>query len=160
MFELWYSSNNIFGEKILAFNKKKKRKITINSETYFWSATGNDGWISLHAMTETPSSPRLSCSFGYHQIPVKATLNGMEIARLNNQFVITPFIVRKVIEYALAQDWTPFEKGKDLVLGSINDKIDINFWTGTMVEESKSQVRNPKSYERYTRWKRLTASNI
>jgi len=31
----------------MAFNKKKKRRIVVDDQEYFWSATGDEGWINL-----------------------------------------------------------------------------------------------------------------
>ena len=110
----------------MTFNKKNKRTITINDKIYYWSATGNDGWISLSIMTEVEGSPRLSCAFDYLQTPKKVeTESGRELTFLTDQFVITPFTVRQVIEYAVSRGWRPFEKGKDLSLGYVDDKIDL-----------------------------------
>lgn len=104
------------------FSKKNKRKITVNNEVYYWTASGNDGWINLYIMTETPRAPKLICYFDYHHelVPKKEGKTSC-----SNQFVITPYIVRQSIEYGLAKGWTPFEKGKNLNLGHIDDFIDL-----------------------------------
>lgn len=109
----------------MAFNKKKKRKITVNENEFYWSATGNDGWITLTVMADVQGASKLICHFGYHQIPVKLENHLINAVALTNQFVITPYTVRQVIEYALSQNWQPFEKGKILRLGSMDDKIDL-----------------------------------
>lgn len=112
----------------MAFSKKKKRKIVVNDEKYYWSATGNDGWVSLSIMTQIEGSSRLICSFRYHQIPIEQnTNNASEFTLLTNQFVITPHTVRKVIEYALSKGWNPFDKGDDLNLSCIDDFVDLRF---------------------------------
>ena len=105
----------------MAFSKKKKRKIVVDEKVYYWSATGNDGWISLCIMTEIKGSSRINCKFEYHHLPIESQF-GMISA---NQFVITPYTVEQTILYALSIGWTPFEKGKDLNLNHIDDKIDL-----------------------------------
>ncbi len=105
----------------MAFNKKKKRKIIVDDKEFFWSATGNDEWIDLYVSSEIKGSPKILCKFEYHHLPV--TTSYVDI--LANQFVITPHIVRQVIEYAFSIGWKPFEKGKDLNLLHIDDKINL-----------------------------------
>lgn len=107
------------------FSKKKKRKITVEGNIYYWSASGNDGWIQLTVMTEVASSPKLICYFGYHQDEEPFERAGIRGVRLSNQFVITPYTVRQAIEHGLANGWTPFQRGKDLELGHLDDEIDL-----------------------------------
>lgn len=110
----------------MAFNKKNKRKITVDENVYYWSATGDDDCIGLCVMTDSQAGSKLFCGFDYHHIPVKSeTASGLEYTALTDQFVITPFIVRQVVLYALSQGWKPFEKGVDLKLGAMDDKIDL-----------------------------------
>ncbi len=88
----------------MAFNKKKKRKITVEERHYFWSVTGNDGWISLTIMADVQGGSRLVCHFDYHQIPIEIENHPLNMIVLTDQFVITPYTVRQVIEYALTQE--------------------------------------------------------
>jgi hypothetical protein len=76
-------------------------------------------------MTETEGSPKLLCGFDYHQTPIKHEVNGQIFTQTTNQFVITPYTVRQVIEYALSTGWKPFEKGRDLTIADMDDKIDL-----------------------------------
>ncbi len=116
------------------FSKKNKRKITVNENVYYWSATGNDGWISLCVMTDVPSSPKLICYFGYHHDEDEFEHDGLKGVHLTNQFVVTPYTVRQAIEYGLANGWQPSKKGKDLRMGHIDDKIDLR------LEQNKEKV--------------------
>ena len=109
----------------MAFSKKKKRKIIVDEQEFFWAATGNDGWISLCVMSEIKGGSKLLCKFDYHHIPIEITHNGRDLKILANQFVITPNTVRQAIEYALSIGWKPVEKGADLNLGHIDEKIDL-----------------------------------
>ncbi|MCP4155334.1 MAG: hypothetical protein GY757_46845 [bacterium] len=43
----------------IMFSKKNKRKIIVDGKLYYWSASGNDGWIYLYIMTDTLKSPKL-----------------------------------------------------------------------------------------------------
>lgn len=108
------------------FSKKNKRRLRIGQQVFYWSATGNDGWISLTVMTEVPSSPRLSCMFDYHhETSEEQRADGSRVVHARNQFVVTPAVVRKVIDYALARGWKPFEPGSDLNLRRVDDVIDL-----------------------------------
>ena len=107
----------------MAFSKKKKRKITVDGQEYFWSATGDDGWINLYVMVNIQGGQKLWCQFDYHQDKTPHDDGGG--FTLSNQFVITPYIVRQVIEYGLKNGWTPLEKGAEIRLGYLDDKIDL-----------------------------------
>jgi hypothetical protein len=109
----------------VAFNKKGKRKITVDGNEFYWSVTGGDDVIGLVIMTDFPSSPRLSCAFDYRHIPIEKSVSGHNFTLLTNQFIITPYTVQEVIKYALSIGWSPFEEGKDLQLGFIDDKVNL-----------------------------------
>ena len=121
------------------FSKKGKRKIVVDDMEYYRSATGNDNWINLWVATEVPSSPRLQCYFRYHQDQIASEHNGQQVTRLSNQFVVTPYVVRQAILYALANGWDPSTRGKDLSLGHLDNKIDIH------LEQNKENSLNAKN---------------
>ena len=106
----------------MAFTKKQKRKIVVGDQEYYWVATGDDGWINLRVMVDVQGGQQLCCCFDYHQDRVP---RGGGVVSLVNQFVVTPYIVRQAIEYALTQGWTPLTGGGELLLGHIDDKIDL-----------------------------------
>ena len=106
----------------MAFAKKSKRRITVGDQAYFWSCTGDDGWISVWVGCDVQGGQRLSCSFDYHQDVMPS---GPGRWTVSNQFVVTPYIVRQVIDHALAQGWTPLSGGGELQLGSLDGLIDL-----------------------------------
>lgn len=122
----------------MAFSKKNKRKITVGDKIYYWAATGNDGWIRLCIMTEVQESPRLNCNFEDHHFPINSNIGERKITILANQFVITPYIVRQVIEYVLSIGCKPFEKGTDLDLGHIDDEIDLRLDKNRSINEKEA----------------------
>lgn len=91
----------------MALPKKGIRKINVNGEDYSWIASGNDDFIQL--LTQ----------FDYHSI--KSTTDNS----LKQRLIITPNIVRQVIDYGLKQGWTPEKRANDLCLGFLDNKIDI-----------------------------------
>ncbi len=107
------------------FTKKGKRTIVVENRKYYWSATGNDGYINLWIAAEVAGSPKLQCYFGYHQDEAAYEHAGMEGTALSTQFVVTPYIVREAILYGLANGWDPSIVGKDLNLRHLDDKIDM-----------------------------------
>jgi hypothetical protein len=109
----------------MAFTKKNKRRIVVDGHLLYWSATGNDGCISLIIMSDFEKSGKLFACFGYHQIRVPITINSCEYTSLTDQFVITPYIVRQVIQLAFLQGWNPQERGNNLYLGQIDERIDL-----------------------------------
>jgi hypothetical protein len=59
--------------------------------------------------------------------------------------VLTPWVVRQIINYGLENDWKPFEKGKDFLAQDIEGNLEKNYWTETTSETRKSAIRNLKS---------------
>lgn len=105
----------------MAFSKKNKRKIVVRDRIYYWSAVGDNGGISVWVMADLNNSPKIKCRFRYHQ-EVKErfeTPYGVGCS-LHNQFVVTPYTVRQVIELALMKGWRPDQKGADIHLGYID----------------------------------------
>ena len=99
----------------MAFNKKKKRRIFVNCQEYYWSAKGNDTCITLSIMVDIQGGQKLMCCFDYHN----------DEQDRENQFIITPYIVQQVIKYGLENGWTPLKKAKELKLGYLDEKIDL-----------------------------------
>jgi len=109
----------------MAFTRKNKRRIIVDGYLLYWSATGDDGRINLSIMSDFEKSGKVFASFDYHQIPVTRIINGYEYTELTDQFIITPYIVRQVVQLALAQDWKPLEKCDNLRLGQVDERIDL-----------------------------------
>jgi len=84
-------------------------------------------------MVEIQGGQKLFCQFDYHQDKV---LNDDGSISLSNQFVVTPYIVRQVIEYGLQNGWTPLGKGSELKLWHLDDKIDLR------LDKNKENVLN------------------
>ena len=112
----------------MALPKKGLRKITVNDCRYTWSATGNDEVIHLSILSLDKPSRLLTTMFGYHS---KVTGNlhdatGKVIGySAKQQLIITPYIVRQVVQHALDQGWNPKEEGSQLCLPNIEEMIDL-----------------------------------
>jgi hypothetical protein len=107
---------------------KGLRKILVDDMRYAWSATGNDGRIGLTIAPLEGDGQILRTSFGYHSKLIRKIVksDGSSIENYRQQFVITPFIVRQVIEYGLDNGWHPSKKGKQIYIENMDEKIDLN----------------------------------
>lgn len=135
----------------MAFSKKGKRKITIGKDVFYWIHKFQDEALRLIIMTEEKTNSRLICDFSYKNLNIYF----WELIKEDDFYkdkglwitegVLTPWVVRQVIDYGLENGWKPFEKGKDFLVKDIEANLDINFWTETTSETRKSAIQNPKS---------------
>lgn len=111
----------------MALPKKGLRKITVENVRYVWNTTGNDGWISLSIRHIDGDGQLLTAVFDYHseKIGEFTLLDNSVGTSWKQRMLITPFIVRQVILYALTQGWTPTQKAPQLNLGSLDGVIDL-----------------------------------
>lgn len=111
----------------MALPKKGLRKIIVDDFRYGWSATGNDGWISLTVAPLDNEGQILTTSFAYHSKVIEKgeTEDGVKWQKLKQQLIITPNIVKQVIEYALKNGWNPIEKAPQFRISHMDDKVDL-----------------------------------
>ncbi len=104
----------------MAKYKKGSRKIVIDSTEFRWSATGNDGWITVVIWAPNKDSLKLIGTFEYHHKYVEScggwTLKG--------QIIITNRVIRKIIEH-VGVNKILNSKGQ-LNLGDLEEIYDIN----------------------------------
>lgn len=93
--------------------KKTSRNIVVNDIEYSWIASGNDDIINLIITLKENSGQKLFAHFDYWTITENEKLR-MEI---------TPEVVRKVIEYGILKGWKGNERGKNVDIGIMNDKL-------------------------------------
>lgn len=103
----------------MALPQKGTRKINVNGQGYSWIASGNDDFIQLVICSSSGRGQKLLTQFEYHSF--KSTTDNS----LRQRLIITPNIVRQVIDYGLKQGWTPEKRANDLRLGFFDNKIDI-----------------------------------
>ena len=100
----------------MALPKKGLRKITVNNVRYAWSATGNDNYIGLIVISLDKEGQVLSTGFDYNT-GVTGGYYSFEGQTPDRQpFIITPGIVRQIIEHALLKGWKPLVKGPHFYL--------------------------------------------
>lgn len=78
----------------MAVSKKGSRKIVVNEHEFRWSATGNDGWISVVIWPSENDDCRIVGSIDYHHEWVE--LNEGHFAS-EGQLIVTNRIIRQVI---------------------------------------------------------------
>lgn len=107
--------------------KKGHRKITVENKRYVWNVTGNDGWLSLCIVPLKQQGNLLTASFGYHSVMVgtSTTQDGGPVLHMKQGLIITGYVVRQVILYALNAGWEPLVKGPLLNLGNMDDRINL-----------------------------------
>ncbi|SDI20757.1 hypothetical protein [Chryseobacterium jejuense] len=93
--------------------KKTSRNIIVDDIEYSWLASGNDDIINLIITLKENSGQKLFAHFDY----MTATEDG------NIWMEITPEVVRKVIEYGILKGWKGDERGKNVDIGIMNDKV-------------------------------------
>lgn len=106
----------------MALPRKKLRQLTINHKSYGWIASGNDSHITLYIQLLNMQNQVqvLTANFTYHGTYTKVNNQLKD----GHQLVITPYVVKQVIEYALKNGWIPAIKKPQMNLGNMNDKID------------------------------------
>jgi hypothetical protein len=100
----------------MALPKKGLRKITVDNVRYAWSATGNDDYIGLIVISLDKEGQVLSTGFSYHTTVTDGYYSFEKQMPDSQLFIVTPGIVRQVIEYALLKGWKPLVKGPHFYL--------------------------------------------
>ena len=97
----------------MALPKEGLQRITVDNLRYARSATGNDGYIRVTVAPSDNVGQLLSTTFGYHSKAIAPLIrsDGSLIGFAHEQqLIITPYIVRQVIRYALSMSWNPLKK--------------------------------------------------
>jgi hypothetical protein len=109
----------------VAIARKGQRNIVVGDVAYRWSATGGDDGISLVVWPRDHAGHRITATFDYDQRrrPVAGVPGAFS---LHEQIVITPRIVRRVIELAIARGYDPgAAEGGQLDLGPADALVDL-----------------------------------
>jgi uncharacterized protein (TIGR02996 family) len=86
------------------------RRIVIDGETYMWTATGNDGGVTLVVgldLGERPKRPKRRDGKRVHKherpVPVRSRMWTV----LDHANIVSPSLVRRMIQLAIAEGWQP-----------------------------------------------------
>lgn len=107
--------------------KKGLRNITVNNVKYAWNVTGNDGSIGLSIIPVKHQQRMITAGFSYHSklINEQVLSSGDKVQSFKQQLIITGYIVRQVILYAIQTGWDPMGNVTVLNLGAMDDKVDL-----------------------------------
>ena len=109
----------------MAGGKTKNRRIEVRSVEYRWSATGDDGFISLTVKPTNRIGPVIEVAFSYGETWLPRGEGVWTSA--GDQIVITSRIVKRVIEHAIDDHgYDPLIKGKLIRIYGIEDEIDMS----------------------------------
>lgn len=127
---------------VMAFSKKNKRKITVGENAFYWFYDFQKDILRLTVMSGEKTYSRLVCDFKYKNLWLyfSELVKGEELydnkILIISAGVLTPWVVRQVIDYGLKNGWQPFTKGPAFIINDIEASLDINLWT-----ESTSETR-------------------
>ena len=98
--------------------KKRRRIINISNREYHWTVNTNDNWFDLVIQLSSGKGQKVIAQLGFD------TRNGNEELFIRH-YDISPYLVRKVIFYALQNGYTPESNNKDLRLFDVWLKLDL-----------------------------------
>lgn len=112
----------------MTFPKKGSRSIVVEGITYRYITTGTYGGVTLNVEKESAKGQRLEAWFDYHFLSEEGvTSSGQRYTSHTPTIQVTPGMAAQVIRYGLEQGWTPDKSAKELNLGSVDDKVKLNF---------------------------------
>jgi hypothetical protein len=101
---------------------KGSRRIVVNGVVYRWRATGDDGYITIGVWPTNNVGAYIHGNLRYHEGWIDNRDGTYSSA--GDQIVVTNRIIRRIIEYAVAQHrYDPCAKGKELNLKNLDDAI-------------------------------------
>lgn len=86
----------------MAINKIGSRKIIVDNKEFRWSATGNDGWISI-AIWPVDVDMKIVGIFDYHAKYEKSSDDDKPYTKVQGQIIITNRVIRKIIDYVTVE---------------------------------------------------------
>jgi hypothetical protein len=104
--------------------RKGSRKLALDEHEYRWAVSGDDGYLVLVIESATNHGQRLEAVFKYHnEVP-----DASGFLRMAGQLrVITPEVVRSVIQLALERGWRPLQtKLKPFCIRDADDIIPVD----------------------------------
>lgn len=128
----------------MALSKKKKRRIIVGENVFYWMYKFEKDILRLTVLSDEKTHSRLICDFRYKDIWLYFKENVENESSQITSFKLTPNIVRQVIEYGIANGWKPFTKAKNFIIDNLEDNV-FPFSTDALLENCESAIRNPKS---------------
>ncbi|WP_143059153.1 hypothetical protein [Chitinophaga arvensicola] len=104
------------------------RKITVGTTRYAWRVKGGDEGLHLSVIPLKQQQYLLTGGFGYHSVVTGTSIaaDGQTMTHLKPTLVITGFIVRQVIIYALNAGWLSDANKRILHVGAMDDEVSFH----------------------------------
>lgn len=102
----------------MSLPKKGSRKINVDNIGYLWMAKGNGERINL-TIAPIKNGRKIFASFNYNT-------EFIESNAFNYPFIITPYIVRTVILFAIKNGYLLDGKSTEMNLGNLTKKINLD----------------------------------
>lgn len=109
-------------------SNKKNRRITVAGIEYLWRASGDSGYISVSVWPASLPHRGLWGTLRYDETRTPFELpSGTKGYSSSQQLVVTPKIIRRIIEYAVERhDFDPAVKAPQLKLFDLDPHIDTS----------------------------------
>ena len=108
----------------MAISKIGSRKIIVNNVEFRWSATGNDGWITIVIWLANGDNQKLVGTFGYNSEHLNIVNESGAYIKLKGQIIITNRVIREVINHVSVEKI--LQLSGQLNLGDLEKIYDIN----------------------------------
>ncbi|MFK8008058.1 MAG: hypothetical protein AB8H03_16995 [Saprospiraceae bacterium] len=122
----------------MSLPKKGSRKINVENITYLWKVKSNGERINL-TIAPLKNGQKILSSFDFDTENIGSNA-------FNFPFVITPYVTREVILFALENGYSSNEKSKEMNLGNLTKKIKLNLSgarnTKKLVKEIGKRIDN------------------
>ena len=132
----------------MAFSKKNKRKITVGENVFYWLYKYQEDSLRLIVMSEEKTHSRLICDFKDKALSqhfrelVKDDESYNDKMLIITPSVLTPWVVRQIIDCGMTHGWKPFTKNKDFIVSGMENLIDFDFRDESTPEDRQSVRQN------------------
>lgn len=105
----------------MAFSKKNKNKIKYENNEFYWSGRKNfdENILTLRIMSEEKSYSQLVCEFNHKDFWLYFSEG------TGDTWNLSPQIVKRCIEYGLANGWNPDKKEKHFIVKNMDKILNI-----------------------------------
>ena len=91
----------------------------MENQVYYWYYSVEDGFrIHLTVFTDSRTRQKVRCTFDIYK---RIHGNPGEEGYVSRSLIATPWLARRVIEYALNHGWKPFQRLPLLSLGALDE---------------------------------------
>lgn len=125
----------------MSLPKKGSRKITVENITYLWVVKSNSERVNL-TISPIENGQKIIANFDYNA-------EHKESNEFDNPFIITPYITRKVIIFAIKNGYSTNEKSPEMNLGNLSKKIKLDSSGARKVKKFIQSIEQRISSEKF-----------